>query len=65
MLCEADEYCSMTHIGKYVMLKVSNGQSVWVYIAKYSNVCPLTSIEPKRQTLPEINVHARSDVISR
>ena len=36
MLCEADEYCSLTHIiGKYIMLKVSNGQSIWVYIAKY------------------------------
>jgi CRISPR/Cas system endoribonuclease Cas6 (RAMP superfamily) len=35
MGCEADEYCSLTHIGKHVMLKVTNGQSVWFYIAKY------------------------------
>ena len=26
---------------------------------RIGKVCPLTSIEPKRQTLPEINVHAR------
>merc|ERR1711971_331368 len=35
MGCEADEYCSLTHIGKYVQFKVTNGQSVWFYVAKY------------------------------
>jgi hypothetical protein len=43
------------------MLKIveySNVPNKRTYTFISCKVCPLTSIEPKRQTLPEINVHA-------